>query len=398
MQQTEDNPMSPAPLRPLLAACALASAVTAPRAAAAAAPGKQPANGARHLSYLMLVNKEQQTAPEYKGHSRGKALPGRKLNEKLRELGFETREVAAFSPALDMAYLKQFNVVVLGGGGEGNQHALFSELSRSTAELVLEYVKQGGGLLLFRNPGWQFGRDIEEYNQWLAPTGIEILPEQMIDPENRIELDSNAALFWTDKIAEHEVTKGVEGVFYPDIFSGYGKYTDFASPIRASADWQVLLYGKKTARSLATKKGGAPPPPAKGTYESCPPFLAVREFGKGRIAVLPIAASCLWQDGFHILWGGGFVMEGQSKGMTGSGARLMTNLFRYLSEPSRDAFGNFPEMQAVHIGDPGNALGLQSLHDIALGNNVTSQADGRAPDGRESTSKFMAFHTQDFVL
>ncbi|NOZ20356.1 MAG: hypothetical protein GXP25_04625 [Planctomycetes bacterium] len=293
------------------------------------------------MAYLMMVQKTQEGDPVYASHARGNALPGRKLAKQFEDQGFKTREVCAFSPQLTMDFLKQFNVVILGAGGEGNQHSLFSKLADDKAKLLLEYVKQGGGLLALRSPGWQFGKDIEEINNWLRPTGIEILDEQVLDEENAVNLPSGYTLFWTDNIAKHPVTEGVAGLFYPNIRGGYRRYTDFSSPVKTSSDWTVLVRGTKTAHSVHRKKGSMQHPATPGTYKTMPPLMAVRQFGQGRIAVFPIASSTLWQDGYHALWGDGLPMDGETKGMKGNGARLMKDLFAYLSEPSKGRFGGY---------------------------------------------------------
>ena len=217
-----------------------------------------------HAAYLMIVQKVQD-ALEVPDHVRGNALPGRKTAKQLEDLGFASREVIAFSPEITLEFLKQFNVVVLGAGGEGNQHSLLSDLADEKAKVILEYVRQGGGLLVLRNPGWQFGKEIQEHNQWLKPTGIEILDEQVVDDENVVELPSKQELFWTDNITEHPVTEGVQGVFYQNVQESVHRYTDFSSPVKADPDWTILVRGAITARTVHRKKGSVIHPLAPGT-------------------------------------------------------------------------------------------------------------------------------------
>ena len=314
-------------------------------AAAQGAPVKEA--GEKSLAYLIMVRKIQEDAPEYRTPGRGRALPGEKTGKQLDALGFKTREVAAFSPTLTLDYLKQFNVIVLGAGGEGNQHALLSKLADENAKVIFQYVKEGGGLLVLRNPGWQFGKDIQELNGWLRPTGIEVLPEEVVDEENSLALPSRYTICWTDNMAEHPVTKDVKGLFYPQARGGYRRYTDFSSPVKVGPEWAVVISGKATAHSTRRKKGSLLQPATPGTYKTKPPLMAVRQFGRGRIAVLPIASSCIWHDGYHALWGDGLVMDGTTKGMTGSGAKLLANVFTYLAEPSRGRFGGYVEKPPV---------------------------------------------------
>ena len=132
-------------------------------------------------------------------------MPHRILKGKLESQGW-SYEIAAFTPQVTMDYLKQFNVVILGAGGEGGQRALWTELSSKVGKLLLEYVKEGGSLLVMRNPGWQFGRDIDEFNMWLKPAGIKILNEQVTDYATQLKTPSNAILFWSDNITEFQRT------------------------------------------------------------------------------------------------------------------------------------------------------------------------------------------------
>ncbi len=297
---------------------------------------------AENLSYLIIAQKGiQKDKPEYQGYFRGRPLPDEKLGKQLEKIGFKSRQVALFSPKLTLDFLKKFNVVILGAGGEGHQRALFSKVADDNMKTVLEYVKQGGSLLVMRNPGWQFGKDIDEYNQWLKPTGIKILPEQIVDPGNMITLPSNGKLFWTKNISKHQITEGVEGLFYPAIRSkGYRCYTDFSSPVEVNKSWTILARGGKSSKSVFNIRSGQIHEPKPGTFNTAPPFLAVREYGKGRIAVMPLASSVYWHDCYHFFWEN-LPMEGDYWGMKGNGAKLMTNLFSWLAAPSAGKFGNY---------------------------------------------------------
>lgn len=293
-------------------------------------------------NYLIMVPHAVEGAPGCHRWGSGRAVPDRTLKKHLEEAGFATYEIAAFSPEVNVEYLKQFDLVVLGAGGEGNQSALFNEVGDRVAGQLLEYVRQGGGLLWMRTPGWQYGKDIEEFNRWLEPTGARILDEQVVDPEYRVEMPSRAVLQWTDNIVEHAVTVGLTGIWYPEVYSrGFAVCSDFTSPVETSADWQVLIRGKKTAKSVHTTKGPKIVDPEPGSIASAPPILAVREYGKGRIALMPMASGPIWQDAYHVFWGGGFAMDGSRKGMPGHGLRLILNLFSWLGEPGGADTGGY---------------------------------------------------------
>ena len=288
-------------------------------------------------AYLVLVHHADEGQPGSTPRLNHFAMPDPKLRTQLKQIGFEVG-VSPYATDLTMDYLKKFNVVVIPHVYMPGTSPGFDEMVEQKKQLLLEYVQQGGGLLVLRVPGWQFGKDIDAANQWLAPCDIEILGEQVIDDQYKVKLDSGYELSWTDNVASHPVTEGVKGIFYTTY---HHMYSDSTSPIKAGKDWTVLVRGKKTTKSLRTVKGGQPPPPSPGTYGSEPPLLAVRDYGKGRIAVWPINASCVWQDGYHILWGRGLTMDGESSGMRGDAARLITNVMAYLAESSQGTFGGF---------------------------------------------------------
>ncbi len=292
--------------------------------------GKTPA-------YLVLMHQAEEGQPKSSPRMNHFALPDPKLRTRLKDLGFEVG-IAPYASGLTTEYLNQFNVVVIPHVYMPGTSPGLDEMVEQKKQLLLEYVKQGGGLLVMRVQGWQFGKDIDAANQWLAPCDIQILGEQVVDDEHKVKLESGYELSWTDNVTRHPATEGVKGIFYTTY---HHMYSDSTSPIKAGKDWTILLRGKATTKSLRTVKGGQPPPPSPGTYGSEPPLLAVRDFGKGRIAVWPVNSTCIWQDGYHILWGRGLTMDGESSGMRGDAARLIANLMTYLAEPSRDTFGGY---------------------------------------------------------
>ncbi|MBU4366462.1 MAG: ThuA domain-containing protein, partial [Verrucomicrobia bacterium] len=296
---------------------------------------------AKHMAYLALATSAQDGNPELPPWKATGVYADRKLQARFSKLGF-TEALGTYAPDLTLDYLKQFNVVILlgGEGGDASQDR-FTDLIKEKRQLLLKYVEEGGGLLVLRSPGWQFGKDIEDLNAWLKPCNIEILSEQVIDEDSCYMSSGGNRVFWTDNFSDHPVARDVKGVFYPDTLPVYPSYTDFTSPVKAGNEWKVIVSGRKSAKSLATPKGKAGAPPLPGLYSNAPPLLATRDYGKGRIAVWPIATTIVWQDCYHMLWERGAFMEGTVQRMQGDGAKLMENLMSYLAEPSKGMFGGY---------------------------------------------------------
>jgi len=258
---------------------------------------------------------------------------------------------AAWCPGLTMDYLEQFNVVVVVNMPFPERHPQQAEMLAAKLDLLRQYVEAGGGLLVLRTPGWQFGKDIEATNRLLAPLDAEILSEVVRDPTTETRTQ-RSALCWTDNIADDPLTAGVKGLFYPPNCSFYNDYT---SPVKVAAAWRVLVRGRSTAQSWLNPKGGDRDrhEVRPGSFDAEPPLLAVRESGKGRVALWPIASSLVWQDSYHISWGDGLAMEGRRHARHGDAARLLDNLFTWLLEPSRGRFGGYlppPVRETVQVG------------------------------------------------
>ncbi len=277
---------------------------------------------------------------------RGLSLPGPMVWNMLSKKQFTIEAAAAFSPGMNLEFLKKFNIVVLGCEGEStlDSQNFSSESSHKLQKMLADYVREGGGLLVMRAPGWQFGTDIKEYNSLLKPFGAEILFEQVVDPAHQFIIPgSGAKVFWTDNLKKHPVTNGVRGFFYPDILnSEYAVSTDFTSPVKTDANWTIPIRGAASASSLRNIKRDKKLQTAAGSFSAAPPLLALREYGKGRIALFPIASTLIWNDSGHAIWGNGILMDGEFGGHPGNGLTLMTNLFDYLAQPSKNVFGGYP--------------------------------------------------------
>ena len=282
-------------------------------------------------NYLILLPLEIQR----NGNSRLVSRPSPELEAEFAKIGM-TGRIGFCDDTLTAEKLRHYNVVVFGVAGYAFQRAIREPQFSRVSKLLKDYVRDGGGLLIMRNPGYQFDTEIIELNKMLKGTGGEVLYEQMFDtdPAKTHLTPGKKRIYWTNEIVPHEVTEGVKGLYYPDLFSPYHRYTDFSTAIKVDSNWQILASGSATARTYHRKKGGVMHDPVKGTYQSRPPFLAVRNFGKGRIALMPVASTLYWHDTHHIFWASGAYADGEEKGHPGNGMRLMVNLMKYLAAPT----------------------------------------------------------------
>ena len=318
------------------------------------------AAGVKNDNYLILLPLEVQR----NGNSRLVSRPSVELEKEFEKAGLKGR-IGFCDKTLTAEKLRHYNVVVFGVAGYAFQRAIRGEEANRVAKLLLDYVRDGGGLLIMRNPGYQFDTEIAEINQMIKPTGGQILYEQMFDTDAaKTHLTpGKKRIYWTDQIVPHKVTEGVKGLYYPDLFSPYHRYTDFSTAIKVDDNWQVLAYGSPTARTYYRKKGGVMHDPAKGTYQSRPPFLAVREFGKGRIALMPVASTLYWHDTHHIFWASGAYSDGSENGHPGNGLKLMVNLMKYLAEPtSGSRMEEAPDTWQFYTGAAANEPGFVAIN------------------------------------
>lgn len=280
-------------------------------------------------------------------------LPGKELKKELDDMGFAIT-CAKFSDKFDPDFLKKFNMVVIGLDGDFGQTPMPPAERQKLHQMLWDYTRSGGGLLVLRAPGWCFDRDLDILNEILAPAGAKILGEQVQDDANKVKAPGDVDMYWTNNFVKHAITENVGGFFYPGLFSSYPSYTDMSVTMKLTDPaWQVIMRGTKSAISLAREKRQPIQPQTRGTYQSAPPILAAREFGKGRIVLFTAMPTIFWQDGGHIFWGGEKILAGEYEGRRSDHLQLVKNIVSYLYEPGKNFLGGFqpkPENPAVEIG------------------------------------------------
>lgn len=273
-------------------------------------------------------------------------IPDATLQDNIDKWGYEWT-VDFLSTKLTLDYLKQFNGVVLMNFPIPHRHGGIDDtLIRNAIDLLHDYVREGGGLLLTgitEGGQWAFDQDVDEMNRFLRPFDASVHKEQVLE-KNPLLIRKSVfgrifEMAWTNNISIHPVTAGVEGFLYPVTPGSMAHYT---RPVTPGSSWQTLLKGSPTAHSAKFGLGGPDRyVSTPGKVESEPVLLAVRDYEKGRIALWPTVPTATIIDGYHRFWGGGATMKPMDSNFPSYGEILLYNMFEWLTEPSMGLFGGF---------------------------------------------------------
>ncbi|MCG2660783.1 MAG: hypothetical protein L6437_11130, partial [Kiritimatiellae bacterium] len=237
---------------------------------------------------------------------------------------------------------KQYHVIVTGSTPEGVYK--FDDTFRKRAAVVgkalARYVQEGGGLLVQPVPVRYPGSDDEKYwNLVYAPLGLEILHEGVFDKTRAFEgMSLGTATFWfTRNIQAHPVTEGVSGLCLPLL--GTGPYPGTVA-MKYSPEWEVLVRGEKEARSYRSGTDNKINIEVEGAYTSTPPVLAVRAFGKGRVACYPISYIFTGCNYGNPLWAHVVETKGDpDSGRPSDSMKMQMNAYRWLAAPAMKIAG-----------------------------------------------------------
>ncbi|MDY6913031.1 MAG: hypothetical protein SVT52_01035 [Planctomycetota bacterium] len=244
----------------------------------------------------------------------------------LNKLGYHVD--TAHYRQLNWEKMKNFNVLLLAwapGYGQAEGVAAYEAL----IPLYRRFLRAGGGILVMAAPRYDSQKIV---NRFLATLGAELLCESLLD--EKLVYRQKAYLQWhfgsTTNIQPHPITAGVRGISYP---VGHSRKAIDTMPLRLSWDWQVAVKAAASTRSSG------------GTYDSAPPIVAARSFAGGRVVVFSSHATYWITDPNHRVW------EGICIGR-GDGARLLSNIYDWLGEPSLQSgqLGGF--RQAATIKKP----------------------------------------------
>ena len=252
-------------------------------------------------------------------------------------LGFPTTEMRAIGK-LTPELMKQYNVVVVPSmmGWATDQKP--AELGR----YLDDYLKSGGGVLLFQLSFLEGIPLFEAQNAWLKPYGAAFRWEELVGDDahkyaNPPDVPWQAPFFfWTDAVAKSPLTQDVKQVFWvPGVFRG-----PHMTGLDVDKSWQVLLSAPETTQHYqvtydkANEYGGRvkDAPPTTGPAA----LLAVRQVGKGRLAIFGGSPATFWYDLGKPVYAG--VPQERGDGARKSDWQpLLLNVLRWLGEPAQKA-------------------------------------------------------------
>jgi len=209
---------------------------------------------------------------------------------------------------------------------------------------LVRYVQDGGGLLIQPQPvRYPTDEDEKVWNFIFEPFGAQVLHEGIYDTTRTFKgLANGESMFWyTSNIQSHPVTQGVKSLSLP---WDSGEQTPGTVSVQYSPDWQVVVSGEKEAKSYQTGKDNAPSTIEEGTYKSAPPVVAVRQFGKGRVACYPISWLFTGLNYGDPVWANVVESAGdRNSGRASDGMKLQMNCYHWLAEPAQQipGFGTY---------------------------------------------------------
>ncbi|MBU4366022.1 MAG: hypothetical protein KKF10_02700, partial [Verrucomicrobia bacterium] len=256
------------------------------------------------------------------------------------DAGYQVKAVQYYRQ-VDWELLRRFNLLVvmppLNYNVTGQDRAPYvaqPEEVAALSALVGRFLEQGGGVFFYGNcANTTLPPCVETL---LKPYGANVLFEKVTDPNQTYQQPGRArqSFSFTANVVPFPSTEGVRTIYYPTGFFMYGPMT---SPLKLSADWQVLVKGSATARSLAATYKTVHWPAWEtnnlGTYTSKPPLIACRQVGKGRLAVSGLSPymSMIWTG--HPFYEDICLSRGDGHTPSDLG-KLQSQLFRWLTTPS----------------------------------------------------------------
>ncbi len=278
--------------------------------------------------------------------------------EELRAAGF-TYVMHNYEEVVTYDFLKGFNLVVVDKLPRmGAEYQIFGQRIipvLANLQLVWQYAEEGGGVLVYTNQTDGGGALAGGWNHVMKRWDIRMLQMCVRDPAtafNEFRVYGTNFYCWTEAIAGHPATAGVQRFYYPSV---NGRFDDCytAPPLVLGPAWTALVQGMPTARVI-TEVDRQEVEETK--HKSDTTLVAVREAKRGRLGVFSINPAYTHQLGYSVNGKNselnygiidGIILTRGDQGVPSDTGQLLMNLYRWLAEPSVAAgFGGYRQ------GDP----------------------------------------------
>ena len=246
--------------------------------------------------------------------------------------------------ALTPELFHQFDVLVVGASPH-TYNLVQSRIDAGKAFLrrLDDYHKAGGGLIFV-----PFGHD-DDPGYWTESFGklydAQALREKLYDPRHVLHVNplyhsERCDYFWTNNITAHPVTAGMRGLLLPR----HGDYEAAGTvPMIFGKTWTTLIRGADTTRTIGHIDVGAPPegeysPDVKGTYDSAPEVVGVRDGqdGSGRMMLFPFHPAHTWANFNSWVLNDAMMLNGYAE-FPSDGMKLFVNACHWLAVPAQKA-------------------------------------------------------------
>ena len=259
------------------------------------------------------------------------------------------------------------------------------------AGVILDYVRAGGGLLLFPTETNQYAQQLFSLTSALgAKLPVERLLETTAENvavlEHMTSEGDSVKIFWTDRIhtdtSAPQLTAGVKSIWYPSMPAYNAAH---GGPIAVDDNWTVVLRGSQTSHTTPVNLSASvsmPLPPANQIFQRptpvvSPPLFAVRQLGKGRVGLLNQWRHYTTGSGSAWLFDSQVLSTG-ANGRPSDMGQLLLNTFHWLAQPTVVGVGRFVT-PAGHLDDPNSKeSALKDFPELHVGYDVDTLANDPA--------------------
>jgi hypothetical protein len=256
------------------------------------------------------------------------------------------------SAPLTWERLKRFNVLVMTSSPNFTGHGV--RIGDNWNSLLDRYLQEGGGILYVGQAQMSTWKEHDDLNSWLKPYGAQFEWAEVSDPAHEYKNPPQIPWMrtewnWTTNIQSSPLTQGVKSLYY----LGTSFYSPFMRPLLLGEGWQVVVKSEPTSVKANLERipgDGVPPKIAGQSSVGAWPLMAVKQVGKGRIAVFGGNPGMYWFDL-------GKPVYAKIASERGDGSRssdwlpLLENTLRWLSEPGRSNYfpGGETETVKFHV-------------------------------------------------